>query len=540
MKSVAFYCVFLFGSMCGTVSDPVASNLHIASSSLHETRAGLLASCFFPGAFLFADGICGYPNGWYLNGNACLACSAGTYSLETNMNNCIAFASARTICALSYPSALSIALHFSTPPKVVGSKLIAAGGEVDLIYYAAADLLDLESGVWSTSSLSLARDNYGVAALLDNFFVAAGGESDRFTFTASADVLNVKSMTWTTFPNAFSVSRSNDASVSYGPLALFAMGSDSNQIYYAQADMFNATSFSWIQNIASMSEAKMGGAGATVGEFGYFLGGMTQNTDLTAVVERYSFSTGVFSILSGLLSIPRWLCVPVVVGSILFCGGGDDDSYPSSVVGVYDTLLNLWSSSSLSFARSSFAGAAIGSKAIWAGGIGLRNAGGSIIDIYDLATKTWSTSALPLGLGNLAGASLGSSLILVGGSSAQSIAVASVELISFCPIPGSGLSPLGVCECAIGNFLVNTTNCVACPAGLTLSTINSSNCSVSLNSAASVSESTNYGLILAVCGGVVLMIVTAYFVYRSKLMCFATSNTEIPPELVRLRINDSI
>ena len=199
MKSVAFYCVFLFGSMCGTVSDPVASNLHIASSSLHETRAGLLASCFFPGAFLFADGICGYPNGWYLNGNACLACSAGTYSLETNMNNCIAFASARTICALSYPSALSIALHFSTPPKVVGSKLIAAGGEVDLIYYAAADLLDLESGVWSTSSLSLARDNYGVAALLDNFFVAAGDESDRCTFTASADALNVKLITWTNF-----------------------------------------------------------------------------------------------------------------------------------------------------------------------------------------------------------------------------------------------------------------------------------------------------------------------------------------------------
>ena len=142
--------------------------------------------------------------------------------------------------------------------------------------------------------------------------------------------------------------------------------------------------------------------------------------------------------LNGRLSVPRSNCFPVAVGTLLLCAGGSGSSGVSAVVDIYDNVLNIWSSASLSVARCLLAGAAVGSKAIWAGG--LNNAGAAVnaIDIYDLATKLWTTSALHTARWYLNG----------GIGNGKSMAKA-VDFVSFDANSGSSSASVDVCSCNI-------------------------------------------------------------------------------------------
>ncbi len=132
------------------------------------------------------------------------------------------------------------------------------------------------------------------------------------------------------------------------------------------------------------------------------------------------------------LSVPRKKVEALAVGRYILMAGGEIGHHPpsagevgaraasySSTVDILDTRTMQLSVAALSYPRQYFAVAAAGGKAFFAGGFG--NAGGphgnrfSLVDIWDSATERWSTAQLSTNRSNLMGISVADRWVLFGG-----------------------------------------------------------------------------------------------------------------------------
>ncbi len=97
------------------------------------------------------------------------------------------------------------------------------------------------------------------------------------------------------------------------------------------------------------------------------------------------------------LSQARSGVTATTVGTKAFFAGGNSGTSanltPSNVVDVYDSAVNSWSTLTLSQARSDMSATSSGSKAYFGAGI-VKGADSKLVDIYDTATATWSTANL--------------------------------------------------------------------------------------------------------------------------------------------------
>ena len=121
------------------------------------------------------------------------------------------------------------------------------------------------------------------------------------------------------------------------------------------------------------------------------------------------------------LSQARFDLAATTVGSKALFAGGDSGWVsgcivyfePSDVVDIYDTATDLWTTATLSQARTGLAATSVGSKAMFAGGDGFDRS--NVVDMYDDATGLWSTATLSQARRGLAATSAGSKALFAGG-----------------------------------------------------------------------------------------------------------------------------
>lgn len=101
----------------------------------------------------------------------------------------------------------------------------------------------------------------------------------------------------------------------------------------------------------------------------------------------------------------------------LFAGGigeGSGSSGISSTVDIFDSATGVWSTANLSQGRLNLSATSVGTKALFAGGSG-SSGQSSTVDIYDSATGLWSTAALSEARHNLSATTVGTKALFAGG-----------------------------------------------------------------------------------------------------------------------------
>ena len=207
-----------------------------------------------------------------------------------------------------------------------GSKILYAGGYSGNTangwkYYSRVDILDVNTGTWSTANLSQAR--WGMAtAVLGNKIFFAGGVIGMGTYTTRVDIYDVSTHTW---------------------------------------------------SITELSTARTEMVGAAAGNKVLFAGGVEGFFDFSSRVDLYDVSTNTWS--TTFLTDQAVGTVATVIGNSIFFAGNASDWWAwdfgtiSSTINVYDAQSNTWSASALSEARGYLAGIAVGNKNYWAGGL---------------------------------------------------------------------------------------------------------------------------------------------------------------------------
>ncbi len=178
---------------------------------------------------------------------------------------------------------------------------------------------------------------------------------------------------------------------------------------------------------ATLSQWRLSLAATTVGDKAIFGGGASCNfTNCNWPYERdnvdiYNDSTGGWS--TATLTEARWNLAATAVGTkALFAGGVSDWGTPLlDVVDVYDDATGTWSTASLSQARAGLAATTVGTKAIFAGGGGDIYGGffSDVVDVYDGATGAWSSTSLSQGREYLVATTVGTKAIFAGGENAS-------------------------------------------------------------------------------------------------------------------------
>ena len=217
-------------------------------------------------------------------------------------------------------------------------------------------------------NLSIARTGIATIAANNKLFFAGGynaaGPSSR------VDIYDLATNTWST--SELSIARDDIVTAVSGDKVLFAGGYNPALGRSSRVDIYNLTTQSW--STAELSEARFDMAVAFSGNKVFFAGG-------------------------------------------LFNGNNPNPLVPSSRVDIYDAVLNVWSTATLSDARGGIAAVATENQIHFAGGYVADNSGlpSSKIDIYDVTTGTWSTSALNVARAFFAGIYHNSKIYWAGG-----------------------------------------------------------------------------------------------------------------------------
>ncbi len=289
----------------------------------------------------------------------------------------------------------------------LGSKIYFAGGSRDryLIPSTVVDIYDVNSELWTTSNLSLARDFPVGVSNGSKVFFAGGIDFNNGVALATVDIYDTLTMQWTTAQ--LSEPRFGIAAVSYGNEVLFAGGLDpGTHMSYATVDIYNTETESWTTATLSrrpsgfMAYAVAGSKAIFAGGYGYdaFWGDGVSNA-----VDIYDFNTGIWT--TDTLPLARGFLSATAVGNKVIIAGGMTVSagsvIPTDRVDIYDVTTGIWTTSNISEPRAFFnySASACG-KAYFAGGGNFDLSTQSwtsftdVVDIYDEATNTWSIDYL--------------------------------------------------------------------------------------------------------------------------------------------------
>jgi hypothetical protein len=117
----------------------------------------------------------------------------------------------------------------------------------------------------------------------------------------------------------------------------------------------------------------------------YFAGGQASPNPvaMSDVVDIYDAQTGIWS--TETLSVARsWLAATAIGDTVIFGGGTTDfPPAPSSVVDLFHVSSGTWSSTSLSQARWALSATAVGSRALFAGGTPDGGGGSDVVDVFE-------------------------------------------------------------------------------------------------------------------------------------------------------------
>lgn len=303
-----------------------------------------------------------------------------------------------------------------------GNKILFAGGIYSLSHPATVDIYDVTTHAWTTSNLTVPRENHVIASAGNKIFIAGGSAFyNGLNATASVEVYDASTGKW--MYESLSNPRRSLAAAGLQNKVLFGGGGTLDKdgiccIVSSRVDIYDISTGSWSQRELSVARDNL--AAAAIGNKILFAGG-TGHSDQTggffsSRVDIYDITTGAWS-TAELSEARSGLYAAAAGNKILFAGGRNSNlaSGQSKVVDIYDVSTGAWSTATLSEDRQGTAMAAIGNKILVAGGY--SNKSGkylSSVDVYDVATGKWDK--LELNEAKMDGAAAGvKNELLVGG-----------------------------------------------------------------------------------------------------------------------------
>jgi hypothetical protein len=235
-------------------------------------------------------------------------------------------------------------------------------------------------GFSTTAILSQARSGLAAASVKDLVLFGGGGyiyNNTPIVWSDRVDIFNAISGIWTTA--SLSVAREDLAAASVKDLVLFG-GGGYILFYSARVDVFNATSGVW--TTASLSVVSAYFAAVSVWDLVLFGGGYNASvwSSHSDRVDIFNATSGVWTTTS--LSQARSnLAAASVKNLVLFGGGEEADGYQSNRVDVFNAASGAWTTTSLSQARSGLAAASVRDIMLFAGG-GSRDYNSNQVDIF--------------------------------------------------------------------------------------------------------------------------------------------------------------
>lgn len=236
------------------------------------------------------------------------------------------------------------------------------------------------------------------------------------------DIYDAATGAWST--DALAVPRRNLAATSVGTKALFAGGFGVN-VRSREVDIYDTATDRWSSARLSLARSQL--AATTVGDKAIFAGGMRSGRESEAV-DIYDDATGAWS--TATLSQARSDIGAASVGTLaIFAGGSSavlsqlsDASIDAvtALVDIYDDATGSWSSATLNQIGAISATTGLGSKAIFVGGSSRLSNGryygpGQWLDIYDTTAGRWSAQTLPTERRSIVAAAVGDKALFAGG-----------------------------------------------------------------------------------------------------------------------------
>jgi hypothetical protein len=205
-----------------------------------------------------------------------------------------------------------------------GSELWFAGGYIQTSatafeFYDVIDVYDLQTGLWSTRTLSLPRFCSG--AVLGDKVVFAGGQGSNGALSI-VDIFDTSTQQWSS--TQLSIPRFNTAITTVGDYILIAGGSTYTDDALDAVDLFNVVENTWTTATLSAPRALIGAG--TVCTQAIFAGGGNADWDTKFLttssnqVDFFDANTGQWS--QGTLTQARTAAFAAGQGSHFFLGGG--------------------------------------------------------------------------------------------------------------------------------------------------------------------------------------------------------------------------
>ncbi|MFT5289260.1 MAG: hypothetical protein ACI82F_001321 [Planctomycetota bacterium] len=296
-------------------------------------------------------------------------------------------------------------------------------------------------GQWSTDSLSVGRSTLA-AVTIGDYALFAGGKGVSSSL-GTVDAYQISTGIWSTA--ALSVPRMSIGATVVGQYAIFAGGADYyTQTVFKTVDVYDSIvgppndPLAW--STVSLTSKRGAVAATTAGTKAIFAGGFDGNPLVaSAEVDIYDSAVGPPSdptawSSSTSLSEPRVLICPATVGTLALFAGGTDFSQPTSKVDIYDSNTGVWSTASLSQARSlgPDSAATVGSLTFFFGGVVSAPPNlvvSDVVDVFDAQTGLWSTLTMDVGRVGHGVTAVGNQVFIAGGQLSSQATTDLVEVL---------------------------------------------------------------------------------------------------------------
>lgn len=255
------------------------------------------------------------------------------------------------------------------------------------------------------------------------------------------------------------------AGAAYGTKIWFAGGCTTNSAK-STIDLYDVSTRAVTSLSLSVARCNIGVA--VVADLMIFAGGTTTNSasqTVSAVVDIRNIQAGTWTATT-LPGGPRARVATAVLGSKAYFGGGSTGSEYSNAVDIYDASSGLWSSATLSVARTYVAAAVSGSAIVFVGGA--TSSASDVIDILATTTNEVTSSTLSAGRTQSTAVAVDDTVYVFGGNSGG-VDFSTMQTVNVVPrtVFKNASTPLGAAS-AVGTFTgtvePGATITASCPA----------------------------------------------------------------------------